>query len=263
MSVLKNLSGSFVPVRERRSIAGTLAALNAELVLPLNGDANAMVFIESSSFAGTLEFTGSNNETETVFFPVLAYPYSPGCAGGTILNAATPVLLHALVAGNTTVAYAIPVGQLRRLRVRASAYTSGSCVCSILADANPSLHTDIELQAASLMVSATGASGAAVTATLPAVTGLRHYIQRIDVTRSAAALLTAAAVPVLVTTTNVPGLPSLTFGADAAAQGVDKTVSLDFAAGLAATAAGAATTVACPVTTGVIWRVNVAYLLGP
>jgi hypothetical protein len=95
------------------------------------------------------------------------------------------------------------------------------------------------------------------------VAGLRHYIDRIDVTRSASTALTANAAPVLVTTTNIPGLPSLTFGSNAAAIGDDKTVALDFgASGMAASAAGVATTVVCPVATGVIWRINVAYRLG-
>jgi hypothetical protein len=263
MSVLKNLAGAVVPVRERRTATGTLAALNAELVLDLNGDANAMLHIQSTAFIGTLEFTGANNEDETQFFPVPAYPYSPGCAGGTILSAGQPVLLHALVAANTAAVYAIPVGQLRKLRVRVSAYTSGSCVASLLADVNASLNTEIPNPVPTLAVTGTAAAAAGVTVTLPAVTGLRHYVQRIDITRSASALLTAAAAPVVVTTTNLPGTPAFTFGADAAPQGTDKTVSLDCGSGLAATAAGTNTTIVCPVTTGVIWRVNVLYRLGP
>jgi hypothetical protein len=68
---------------------------------------------------------------------------------------------------------------------------------------------------------------------------------------------------VLVTTTNLPGNPVLTFGSDAAAQGVDKEQILDYSgSGLAATAIGTATTVVCPAYTGVIWRINVAYRLG-
>ena len=92
---------------------------------------------------------------------------------------------------------------------------------------------------------------------------MRHYIDRISVLRSATAALTASATPVLVTTTNIPGLPVLTFGSDAGGVGVDKEQVVDFGGtGAAATALGTATTVVCPVYTGVIWRVNVAYRLG-
>ena len=109
----------------------------------------------------------------------------------------------------------------------------------------------------------TAAVSTAVTVTLPAVTSLRHYIDRISVVRSATAALTASATPVLVTTTNIPGLPIFTFGSDAAGVGIDREQVMDFGgAGMGAIALGTATTVVCPAYTGVIWRVNVTYRLG-
>jgi tRNA A37 threonylcarbamoyladenosine synthetase subunit TsaC/SUA5/YrdC len=263
MSIFRNLANAFVPVRERREASGTLGALNAELVIPLNGDESALVYIQSTAFIGTLEFTGASDVAATQFFTVAAYPYAIGCAGGTIPLAGQALVSDALVAANTARVYAIPVGQLKALRVRVSAYTSGSCVCTIVSDTQASLNTAIASKPSTLLVTATGAAAAAVTATLPAVTGLRHVIDFIRVTRSATVLLTASATPLVVTTTNLPGSPALTFGADAAAVGQDKEFVLDFgASGLAATALGTATTVVCPVATGSIWRVNVGYRLG-
>lgn len=263
MSIIRNASGLIVPVRERRESSGVLAALNAELVFDLNGDESALVHVQSTAFIGTLEFTGVSNDDATQYFPVAAYPYAIGCAGGTIPQSGQPLLSDALVAANTGRVYAVPVGQLKALRVRVSAFTSGSCVATIVSDTQQSLNTAIAGRTSTLLVTATGAASAAVTATLPAVTGLRHVIDFIRVTRSATALLTAAAAPLVVTTTNLPGSPALTIGQDAAAQGVDKEAVLDFGAlGLAATALGTATTVVCPVATGSIWRVNVGYRLG-
>jgi hypothetical protein len=263
MSILRNLSNAIVPVRERREASGVLGALNAELVIPLNGDESALVYIQSTAFIGTLEFTGASNSDTTQFFPVAAYPYAIGCAGGTIPPAGQPLIVDALVAANTARVYAVPVGQLKALRVRASAYTSGSCVCTIVSDTQAPLNTAIQARPSTLLVTATGAAAAAVTATLPAVAGLRHLIDFIRVTRSATAALTAAAAPVLVTTTNLPGSPVLTFGSDVAGIGVDKEALLDFGAtGIAASALGTATTIVCPVYTGVIWRINVGYRLG-
>lgn len=263
MSILRNLGGTFVPVRERRETSGTLGALNAEVVLDTNGDRNALVTVVSSSFVGTLEFTGAADSTSAVYHPIVAYPYAVGSAGGTIPVSAQPLLTDALVAANTLRVYSVPCGQLKKLRVRASAYTSGNCVVTVVADETDALNTSIISRPTTLFVTATGASGAAVTATIPSVTGLRHVIDFIRVTRSATALLTASATPVVVTTTNLPGSPALTFGADAAPQGNDKEVVLDFGgSGLAATALGTNTTIVCPLTTGVIWRVNVAYRLG-
>jgi hypothetical protein len=69
-------------------------------------------------------------------------------------------------------------------------------------------------------VSATGASGAAVTLTIPAGgAGIFNYLCYLQIIRFAAALLTAAATPVLVTTTGMTGTPTFSFAADALAQG--------------------------------------------
>lgn len=250
--------------QQRQESTGTLGALNAELLLQVNNDRNALLYIQNgSSFIGTLEFTGVSDTGGTQYFPIAAYPYSIGCVGGTIPLAGQPMLIDALVAANTVRIYAIPCGQLKTVRVRVSAYTSGSCVATLGADATDSINTAITARPTTLLVTATGAASAAVTATLPAVTGLRHIIDFIQVTRSATAALTASATPVVVTTTNMQGSPALTFGSDVAGIGIDKDVRLDFGStGNAATVLGTATTVVCPVYTGVIWRVTVGYRLG-
>lgn len=263
MSTLKNANSEIVPVRERREASGTLAALNSEIVIDVNGDESALVYVQSTAFIGTLEFTGSSDATGALFYPVPAYPFSPGCAGGTIPPAGQPLLLDALVAANTVRVYSVPVGQLRKLRVRTSAYTSGAADVTITAEAQGPLNTAIEAKPSTLLVTATAAVGVAVTATIPAVAGLRHILDFVKVTRSATAALTASATPVLVTTTNLPGSPALTFGQDVGGIGVDKPDGWDFgSSGLAASVLGANTTVVCPAYVGVIWRVTVGYRLG-
>ena len=263
MSTLKNANSEIVPIRERREASGTLAALNSEIVIDVNGDESALVYVQSTAFIGTLEFTGSSDATGALFHPVPAYPFSPGCAGGTIPQAGQPMLLDALLAANTVRVYSVPVGQLRKLRVRTSAYTSGAADVTITAEAQGPLNTAIAAKPSTLLVTATAAVGVAVTATVPAVAGLRHILDFVKVTRSATAALTASATPVLVTTTNLPGLPALTFGQDAGGIGVDKQDGFDFgSSGLAASALGTATTVVCPAYVGVIWRVTVGYRLG-
>ena len=263
MSTIKNQASEIVPVRERRSAFGTLAALNSEVVLNMNGDESALVYVQSTSLAGTLEFTGCGDETGALYLPIAAYPYSPGCAGGTIPPSGQPLLTDALIATNTARVYSVPVGQLRKLRVRLSAYTSGAADVSITSDTQSPLNTAIAAKPSTLLATSTAAVGVASTATLTAVPGLRHIVDFIYVNRSATAALTASATPVLVTTTNLPGAPALTFGADAGGIGVDKEQRIDFGStGLAATALGTATTVVCPVYAGVIWRVIVGYRLG-
>ena len=246
--------------RETSTGALPLAALNAELVHEINGDESCIVNVVGAAPVMTLEFTGSVDGVN--YFPVPAYCITG--VGGTIPAAPNPFVSDILAATNSLRVYAIRVAQLRRVRVRASAYTSGTADVLIRSDALRSQHPAInDRPATSLLQSGTAAAGIGVTVSLPAVAGLRHYIDFIRVTRSATAALVAAATPVVVTTTNLPGLPALTFGADAAGIGLDKYDELDFGGtGLAATTVGTATTVVCPAYAGVIWRANVGYRLG-
>lgn len=81
--------------------------------------------------------------------------------------------------------------------------------------------------------------------------------------RNAAAALTAAAAPVTVTTTNIPGSLAFSFAADAALQGTIDRWREDFAFPIAASAQNTATTIVCPLTTGVIWRITAGYYIAP
>lgn len=271
MGMSKNLMGQVVPVRERRSAGpANLTAVNQEFTMDLNGDSNVLVYVLSDLLVGTLEFTGAMDGIDipftpaSMYFPVQAYPYSIGCNGGTIPQAGQPILVDAFVAANLTRVYAIPVQQLKKLRIRMSAYTSGNCQIYAVADQNKSLNpVSSEQDPATLGVTNTAAVNLAVTLTLPAVAGLRHYIASLHIVRSATAALTASATPVLVTTTNLPGNPVFTFGQDVAGIGVDKEQRLDCGPeGFAASAIGVATTIVMPAYTGVIWRANCLYHLG-
>jgi hypothetical protein len=244
------------------------------MIMELNGEANALVYLMSDLFVGTIEFTGAMDGIDAVaptggtpasqWFPVLAHAFSPGCTGGTIPSAGQPMIVDALVAANLTRVYAIPVGQLKRLRIRVSLYTSGNCTLFVSADQNRSLNSvAADQDPATLAVTATGAIGAAVTLPVPAVPGLRHYIDSLQIVRTAQGALTAAAAPTLVTTTNIPGALAFSFGQDAAAIGVDKEQRLDCGPeGLACIALGTATTVVCPATPNASWRINLTYHLG-
>ena len=193
----------------------------------------------------------------------IIFPYSPGSVGGTLPQPGQPLVTEAVNAATVQRMLCAAVGGLRRIRIRLSAYASGTATVTVNSDQCESLSPYVRDQkAATLMVTAVSAgAGSAATATLPAVAGLRHYIDGVQVTRSAAAALTAAATPVSVTTTNLPGTPAFTFGQDVAGIGIDKTVEFG-ATGIAASAANTATTVVCPAYAGVIWRVNVSYRLG-
>lgn len=109
-----------------------------------------------------------------------------------------------------------------------------------------------------IAVTATGVSGAAVTCTLPAAASVFHYIQTLVITKYAVAALTGVATPVVVTTTNLPGNLAFTF---ATAQAIGTVVEEDLVGldTLRSSVVNTATTIVCPATTNVIWRVNVFY----
>jgi len=263
MSLSYNLQNQFVPVREQRRTATiTLQALNAEVIHNLNGDESAIISMYSggATFNATYEITGTVDGVN--YFSVLTYPLF--ASAGTVPVFSQPLVTEAINAANVVRILCVGTTGLVALRVRLSAYTAGAIDVIINSDPNESIHPHVQSQRAStLFISTTAAVSVAATATLPAVAGLRHYVDFVKVTRSATAALTAAATPVLVTTTNLPGSPVITFGSDAGGIGVDKEYALDFGStGLAASAIGTATTVVCPVYTNVIWRVNVAYRLG-
>ncbi|WOP15756.1 hypothetical protein [Ottowia sp. SB7-C50] len=263
MSLLRNLLGNFMPHFESRRIAANLSAVNASVELPLDGDNSATIMIDGT---GTLNCTYivEGRADDANWYPIICFPYAPASVGGTLPQPGQPIYTETVNAAAVDRMLCAAVGGLRSIRVRLSAYTGGNALVTINADTCESLSPYVRSQkAATLQVTATGAASAAVTATIPAVTGLRHYIDRVSVIRSATAALTASATPVVVTTTNLPGTPALTFGSDAGGIGVDVERVLDFGgAGGAATSPGVATTFVCPVWTGVIWRVNVAYRLG-
>lgn len=255
--------GNYAPIRDSRSVdtgAMPLNTLNAVLALETNGDQSALISVVGTSPVMTLAFEGTIDGVNWI--PVIAIPIYG--AGGTIPNLAQPVFTDTLAATNMTRVYAVRVAQLKSVRLKLSAYTSGNIDVTIRSDGNRSLHPVVNDRTAStLLVTTTAAVGIAATLTLPVATGFRHYLDFVKVYRFATAALTPAATPVLVTTTNLPGAPVLSFPADVSAQGVVYVDSLDFgSAGLAATVIGTATTIVMPATPGVIWRATAAYRLG-
>ena len=263
MSILRNAAGIVVPVRESRRKVGTLGALNAEIVIDLDGDESANIHLISNSFVGTIEFSAAYDDTSANYHIIPVFPIANAAVGGTPPVAGRPLTAEALAAAQTIRAYALPCGQLRKLRVRVTAYTGGNAIIAITADANDSSHLGIMAKPMTDLVSVLSAVSAGVTATLPAVSGLRHMLDFVQVTRSATSALTAAATPINITSTNLPGSFAMTMGQDAAGIGLDKEALSDFGGtGLAATALNTATTIVCPAYVGVIWRINVGYRLG-
>lgn len=243
----KDLAVGTLHPREALFITGNLGAVNAEVITPADG-CNSVTVDLRGTFSANIEVSGSVDGVNWTLIP---------------MRPLNQVAVAYSAAINAVGIYIGSASCFRFVRARVSAYTSGTAAITLSAGMCIPDWT-LQGQVTPAVVTNTGAAGAAVTATLPApAAGLRNYITYISIVRSASAALTAGAAPTLVTTTNLPGSLVFTFGADAALQGTDKIIREDFAYPLASSAQATATTVVCPVTTGVIWRVTVGYYVAP
>lgn len=126
-------------------------------------------------------------------------------------------------------------------------------------DLDQQLYVRAATRPADLQVTSVGASGAAVTLTLPAPgANLFHHIARVSLTLYNVAARTGGATPVTVTSTNLPGSPAWTFPSAGAIGTVDRVLEF-WDIPLKSSAANTASTIVCPATTSVIWRVSAAY----
>lgn len=131
-------------------------------------------------------------------------------------------------------------------------------VQSTAANLNATVTGTTSVTATTLVVTGTAAAAAGVTVTLPAVASQFHYITCLEIMVYNSVARTGSATPVLVTTTNLPGSLAYTFGS-AGAVGSVETKLMFFDSPLKSSVANTATTIVCPATTSVIWRVNVYY----
>lgn len=248
-SKTRALASGELHTRESLFLAGNLGSVNSELVIPSDGCSTVSLDLRGT-FSGTFEVAGTVDGTNWIPIPVRP------------VNIAAIAYLAA-IAGTTSGTWVGKCGQYLRVRVRCTAYTSGTASAVIAAE-NGVLDDSLNGAVTTTLVTATAAAAAALTLTLPSPgAGLRQYITYLSIVRFAAAVLTPAAVPVIVTTTNLPGALAFSFPADAAAQGTVDRWREDFTYPLAASAQGAATTVVMPATPGVLWRATAGYYVAP
>lgn len=235
--------------RETLFASGMLGAAGAELIIAADGCAVVALDMRGS-FSLTAELSGSVDGVNWTMIPV------------RLLAGASPAYLIAIAGASQGVWVGAVLG-FRFVRVRCTAWVSGAAAVT-LAASNAALDQSLSGMVTPNLGTAVGIAGAANTLTLAAPgLGLRHYLTYLSINRFAAAVLTAAATPVTVTTTNMPGGLAFSFEADAAALGSMVRWREDFAYPLAATVPNSATTIVCPATVGVIWRVTAGFYVAP
>ena len=229
--------------------AGNLGALNAEVITPCHGS-DVVTLDLRGTFSHTVEVAGTIDGTNWTLIPMRP------------INAAS-VLYVAAVTGAVPGAWIGSCAGFRQVRARVTAWTSGASQATLCAQ--PGVINQVTMgKVTSQLGTATAAVGVATTLTLPSPgAGLRHYLTYLSINRFAQTALTASGTPVIVTTTNLPGSLAFTFPADALALGAMDRWREDFASEVSASAQGTATTIVCPATPFVIWRVTAGYYVAP
>jgi hypothetical protein len=227
----------------------TFGAVNAEQIIDAHGTSTITIDLRGT-FSQTIELSGTVDGTNWTPIPVRA------------INQAS-VQYNATITGTTAGVWVAKNTGYVKVRARCTAYTSGSALV-ILMTSNTILDDSLQGQITPQVQTITAAISTAATLTIasPGV-GLRHYITSIKIQRFAGALLTAAATPVVITTTNLPGALAFSLPADAAAQGTIYDHQYDINQPIASSAQNTATTIVAPLTTGVIWRITAGYYVAP
>lgn len=190
-----------------RTSVSTLSALNGEVFIDLNGKAVAVFDVRIAAVA-TLSFVfeGSLDGTNYYQLPALVVP-GPS---GTLSQTAESYVLTVSPSGNTlTAAYVVGCSGFRRVRLRISAFTSGSV--SVAARSSVADQVIYARPIPSLLnVSQAPAANTGGTITLPAAgAGLFHYVTAFQATLAMnPATAQTGAAPVFITTTNLPGTPA-------------------------------------------------------
>lgn len=242
-------NGATLHPRENLFANATLGSLNAETIVDCHGASTVYVDLRGT-FSLTIEIAGTVDGTNWQLIPVKP------------INQAA-IIYVAAIAGTAAGTWAGECGGYTQVRARVTAYTSGAATTNLTAS-NASLPLAHSLNITANTATIPGTAGAATTLTITAAgAGLRHYLTYLAINRFATALLTAGTAPITVTTTNIPGSLAFSFPAEAAAQGTLDRWREDFAFPIATSALNTNTTIVCPATTNVIWRITAGFYVAP
>lgn len=244
-------------ITDARPATAVLGALNAEVLMDLNGAAVAYFDVRTAAGNLTYVFEGTVDGVNYVALP--AFSYFQLLAAAAVAEQYVPSVV---VATTHSGQYAVGVTGFRRVRLRVSAYTSGNITVASRAT-NADLIIYSRPLPSTLHVTATAAANTAATATLPAAgAGMFHYITHISIVRNATAALAGTAT-IIHTTTNLPGNPAWSVGNAMAAGGTQIDVVYEPTTPLKSSVANTNTTVvAAAGGAAVLGRVNVSYYVG-
>lgn len=241
---------------DARPATAVLNAVNAEVLVDLAGAEIAVFDVRTG--AASLTYVWEATVDGVNYFAL------PGFVEFELIGATATneqYVPSVTVATTHSGVYLVNVQGFRRVRLRVSAYTSGSITVAARASGAVALPY-VRIIPSVLHVTATAAANTAATATLPAAgAGMFHYITNISLMRNATAVLAGTAT-LIHTTTNLPGSPAWSVGNAMAAGGTQ--IDLDYSptTSLKSSLANTATTIVMAAGgLAVLNRVNVTYYI--
>lgn len=242
---------------DARVAGALLGALNAELLMDINGKAVAMFDIRTAAGALTLVAEGTIDGTNYFSLPMFANQQLLGAA--IVQESFVPSIV---IATTQSGFYTVGVSGIRRVRIRVSAYTSGNVTVTGRASIADQIIQNRPLPT-NLWVTATAAANTGFTLTLPAAgAGMFHYITSMRIVRNATAALAGTAT-LIYTTTNLPGSPAWSVGNNMIAGGTQLDLDEQFAFPLKSSVANTNTTIVAPACgAAVLARISVGYFVG-
>jgi hypothetical protein len=244
-------------ITDARTSSFVLGALNAEVVMDLNGKACAVFDVRTAAGNLTYVFEGTIDGVNYMALP--AFANFQLLAAAAIAEQYVPSVV---VATTHSGIYTIGVTGFRRVRLRISAYTSGNITVSGRASIADLIIYRKSVPAI-LHVTVTAAANAAATITLPAPgVGMFHYITYLNCRRNATAALAGTAT-LIITSTNLPGSPAWSNGNAMAAGGTVEDIDMQPSHPLKSLVANTATTIVMPAAgAAVLNRGNCSYYIG-
>jgi len=245
-------------ITDARAATATLGALNAEVLIDVQG--KNIIEYDVRTAAGALTYLFEGTVDGVNYFQLPMWTVNQLLVAAAL---ASQYQAQVVVATTHSAIHQIVCAGYRRIRLRVSAYTSGNIIVAARGTEANLLGAQ-QIVPSQLAISATAAANTAATATLPAAgVGLFHYITHIDITRNATAALAGTAT-IIHTTTNLPGSLAWSVGNAMVAGGTEKDVNFDPATPLRSSVANTATTVVVAAAgAAVLGRVNVIYYVGP
>lgn len=245
-----------------RTFTNTLNS-NASVTLDIHGKSTLFVDVRVSvTFNAATSIVIEGSVDGTNFFAIPFFFAQSNDQTNFPAETTRAELTGANVTAGDTFLLCCSVTGFKTVRARMAFTTAGTAAISMRAT-QADYRIIAQPQPTLLWVTATAAAGTAITLTIPAPgAGLFHYITYLNV-RRATNVAEAAAAPLTITTTNLPGSPIWTVGTAVPLGGQVVDVDLQLSNPLKSSVANTATTIVAPDPgTNAIWRLNAGYYIG-